>query len=176
VTREQVAKGGSVALQELQEQLTSTRSELADAKGRLSFFVRMDKDERDLAERIATLKLELAELQTSASSASQGALSTSAEINAQAYPAASPGDIVDAAVLMDPTKSAHAALDFKMRLGLLIAEDPEAFFARADKKQEDILSPEVWLEACKDLLGNVDQTLCRSLFDQMVIYIYIVSQ
>jgi len=133
----------------------------------------MDKDERDLAERIATLKLELAELQTLASSASQGALSTSAEINAQAYPAASAGDIVDAAVLMDPTKSAHAALDFKMRLGLLIAEDPEAFFARADKKQEDILSPEVWLEACKDLLGNVDQTLCRSLFDQMVIYIYI---
>ena len=53
----------------------------------------MDKDERDLAaERIATLKLELAELQTSAYSASQGALSTSAEITAQAYPAASPGD------------------------------------------------------------------------------------
>ena len=67
----------------LQEQLMSTRSQLAGAltreqvlTGRLAFFVKMDKDEKDLAERIATLKLELAELETSTFSASQGALST----------------------------------------------------------------------------------------------------
>ena len=70
-----------------------------------------------------------------------------------------------------PTKSDEAARDFKMRLGLRIAAGPDAFFALADTKQEDILSPEGWLEACKSSLGNVDETLCRSLFDQMVIYI-----
>jgi predicted nuclease with TOPRIM domain len=170
----------------LQEQLTSTRSELANAvtreqstTGRLSFLASMDKDEKDLAERIATLKLELTELETSAFSASQGALSTLVEITAQAYPADSPAQVlgdtpVEAAVLeMDLTKSDEAARDFKMRLGLRIAAGPDAFFALADTKQEDILSPEGWLEACKSSLGNVDETLCRSLFDQMVIYIYI---
>jgi hypothetical protein len=158
----------------LQKQLTSIRSELADAvtreqvvTGRLSFFVRMDKDEKDLAERIAKLKVELAELQTSASSASQGALITSAEITAQA---ASPAQVrhTPAAVLeIDPTKSAQAALDFKMRLGLRIAAGPEAFFALADTNQDDILTPEGWLEACKSSLGHVDETLCRSLFHEM---------
>ena len=64
---------------------------------------------------------------------------------------------------MDPTKSAQAALDFKMRLGLRIAAGPEAFFALADTKQDDILSPRGWLEACKSSLGNVDTALCLSL-------------
>ena len=73
---------------------------------------------------------------------------------------------------MDPTKSAQAALDFKMRLGLRIAAGPEAFFALADTKQDDILSPRGWLEACKSSLGNVDEALCLSLFDEMVIYVY----
>jgi hypothetical protein len=170
----------------LREQLTSTRCELADAvireqvaTGRLSVFVNMDKDEKDLAERIATLKRELAELETSACSASQGALSTLVETTAQAYPAASPAQVlgdtpVDAAVFeMDPTKSDEAARDFRMRLGMCIAAGPDAFFALADTKQEDILSPQGWLEACKSSLGNVDETLCRSIFDQMVIYIFI---
>jgi hypothetical protein len=164
----------------LREQLTSTRCELADAvireqvaTGRLSVFVNMDKDEKDLAERIATLKRELAELETSACSASQGALSTLVETTAQAYPAASPAQVlgdtpVDAAVFeMDPTKSDEAARDFRMRLGMCIAAGPDAFFALADTKQEDILSPQGWLEACKSSLGNVDETLCRSIFDQM---------
>ena len=170
----------------LREQLTSTRCELADAvireqvaTGRLSVFVNMDKDEKDLAERIATLKRELAELETSACSASQGALSTLVETTAQAYPAASPAQVlgdtpVDAAVFeMDPTKSDEAARDFRMRLGMCIAAGPDAFFALADTKQEDILSPQGWLEACKSSLGNVDEALCRSIFDQMVIYIFI---
>ncbi len=155
---------------ELQEQLTSTRCELADvtreqvATGRLSVFVNMHKDEKMLLERLAILKLELAELQTSGS---QGALSTSAQITAQAYRAASPAQVlgdrpVEAAVLeMDPTKSDEAARDFKMRLGLRIAAGPDAFFALADTKQEDKLSPQGWLEACKSSLGNVDETLCR---------------
>ena len=73
---------------------------------------------------------------------------------------------------MDPTKSAQAALDFKMRLGLRIAAGPEAFFALADTKQDDILSPRGWLEACKSSLGNVDEALCLSLFDERVIYVY----
>ena len=30
-----------------------------------------------------------------------------------------------------------------------------------DTKQEDKLSPQGWLEACKSSLGNVDETLCR---------------
>jgi regulator of replication initiation timing len=168
----------------LQEQLTSTRSQLAGAltreqvvTGRLAFFVKVDKDEKDLAERIAKLKLELAELQTSASSASQ--LSTSAQAHPAASPAQALGDTpVDAAVFeVDPTKSAHAALDFRMRLGLRIAAGPEDFFALADTK-DDKLSPQGWLEACKSSLGNVDEgnvdeALCRSLFDEMVIYIYI---
>ena len=64
---------------------------------------------------------------------------------------------------MDPTTSAQAALDFKMRLGLRIAAGPEAFFALADTKQDDILSPRGWLEACKSSLGNVDTALCLSL-------------
>jgi hypothetical protein len=160
----------------LQEQLTSMRSELADSvtreqvvTDRLSFFVRMDKDEKNMAERIAKLKVELADLQTSASSASQGALIASAEITAQA---ASPAQVrhtpVDCAVLeINPTKSAQAALDFKMRLGLRIAAGPEAFFALADTTQDDILTPQDWLEACKSSLGNVDETLCRSLFNEM---------
>ena len=170
----------------LQEQLTSTRSELANAvtreqsaTGRLSFLASMDKDEKDLAERIATLKLELTELETSAFSASQGALSTLVEITAQAYPADSPAQVlgdtpVEAAVLeMDLTKSDEAARDFRMRLGMCIAAGPDAFFALADTKQEDILSPQGWLEACKSSLGNVDErnvdeALCRSLFDEMV--------
>jgi FtsZ-binding cell division protein ZapB len=164
----------------LQEQLTSTRSQLAGAltreqvvTGRLAFFVKMDKDEKDLAERIAKLKLELAELQTSASSASQ--LSTSAQAHPAASPAQALGDTpLDAAVFeVDPTKSAHAALDFRMRLGLRIAAGPEDFFALADTK-DDKLSPQGWLEACKSSLGNVDEgnvdeALCRSLFDEMVI-------
>jgi ribosomal protein L29 len=54
----------------------------------------MAKDKKDLAERIATLKLELAELEMSACSASQGALSTLVEITAQAYPAASPAQVL----------------------------------------------------------------------------------
>lgn len=56
---------------------------------------------------------------------------------------------VEAAVLeMDPTKSAQAALDFKLRLGLRIAAGPEAFHALADTKQDDILSPQVgWRRA-----------------------------
>ena len=62
---------------------------------------------------------------------------------------------------MDPTKSDEAARDFKMRLGLRIAAGPDAFFALADTKQEDKLSPQGWLEACKSSLGNVDETLCR---------------
>ena len=73
---------------------------------------------------------------------------------------------------MDPITSAQAALDFKMRLGLRIAAEPEAFFtqaARSDKKQEDTLSPEGWLEACKSLLGNVDQTLYRSLYNKEMV-------
>ncbi len=88
----------------------------------------MDKDVQDLAERIATLKLELAELETSACSAAQRALSTLVEITAQAYPDASPAQVLDdtpveAAVLeMDPTKIDEAAQDFKMRLGLRIAD------------------------------------------------------
>ena len=88
-------------------------------------------------------------------------------------PAASPAQVlgdtpVEAAVLeMDPTKSDEAARDLKMRLGMCIAAGPDAFFALADTKQEDILSPQGWLEACKSSLGNVDETLCRSLFDQM---------
>ena len=56
---------------------------------------------------------------------------------------------------------------------MCIAAGPDAFFALADTKQEDILSPQGWLEACKSSLGNVDETLCRSIFDQMVIYIFI---
>ena len=58
---------------------------------------------------------------------------------------------VEAAVLeMDPTKSAQAALDFKMRLGLRIAAGPEAIFALAGTKQDDILSLQgLPLEACK---------------------------
>jgi len=137
---------------ELREQLTSTRCELADAvtreqvaTGRLSVFVNMDKDEKILLERLATLKLELAELQTSGS---QGALSTRAQITAQSYPASSPAQVlgdtpVEAAVLeMDPTKSDEAVWDFKMRLGLRIAAGPDAFFALADTKQEDKLSPQ----------------------------------
>ena len=155
----------------LREQLTSTRCELADAvtreqvaTGRLSVLVNMDKDEKDLAERIATLKLELAELETSACSASQGALSTLVESTAQAYPAASPAQVlgdtpVEAAVLeMDPTKSDEAARDFKMRLGMRIAAGPDAFFALADTKQEDKLSPQGWLESCKSSLVNVEET------------------
>jgi len=55
----------------------------------------------------------------------------------------------------------EAARDFKMRLGLRIAAGPDAFFALADTKQEDKLSPQGWLEACKSSLGNVDETLCR---------------
>ena len=169
-----------LALQCLCTKLTSTRSQLAGAltreqvvTGRLAFFVKMDKDEKDLAERIAKLKLELAELQTSASSASQ--LSTSAQAHPAASPAQALGDTpVDAAVFeVDPTKSAHAALDFRMRLGLRIAAGPEDFFALADTK-DDKLSPQGWLEACKSSLGNVDEgnvdeALCRSLFDEMVI-------
>ena len=98
---------------------------------------------------------------------------------AQAYPAASPAQVlgdtpVEAAVLeMDPTKSDEAARDFKTRLGLRIAAGPEVFFTLADTKQDDILSPQGWLEACKSSLGNVDEALCRSIFDQMVIYIFI---
>jgi septal ring factor EnvC (AmiA/AmiB activator) len=101
----------------LQEQLTSTRSELANAvtreqsaTGRLSFLASMDK------ERIATLELELAELETSACSASHGALITLVDTTAQAYPGASPAQVlgdtpVEAAVLeMDPTKSMPFAL------------------------------------------------------------------
>ena len=84
----------------------------------------VDSDEEDessstsccavVAPATATLKLELAELETSACSASQGALSTLVETTAQAYPAARPaapaqvlGDTpVEAAVLeMDPTTS-----------------------------------------------------------------------
>ena len=139
---------------ELQEQLTSTRCELADvtreqvATGRLSVFVNMHKDEKMLLERLAILKLELAELQTSASSASQ--LSTSAQAHPAASPAQALGDTpLDAAVFeVDPTKSAQAALDFKLRLGLRIAAGPEAFHALADTKQDDILSPQVgWRRA-----------------------------
>ena len=68
----------------------------------------------------------------------------------------------------DPTKSEQDTGDFKMRLPLQIAADPEAFFALADTTQEDSLSPEEWLEACKRSLGNADETECRALFDEMV--------
>jgi hypothetical protein len=64
---------------------------------------------------------------------------------------------------MDPTTSEQAEINFKMRLGLRIAAGPEAFFALADTKQDDILSPRGWLEACKSSLGNVDTALCLSL-------------
>jgi predicted RNase H-like nuclease (RuvC/YqgF family) len=79
----------------LQEELTKTRSELADAatrerfvKDRLAVVDRMDKDEKDLADKVTALKLQLADLQTSASSASQGASSTSVEITDEVFPAA----------------------------------------------------------------------------------------
>ena len=42
----------------------------------------------------------------------------------------------------DPTKSEQDIGDFKMRLRLRIAADPEAFFALADTTQDDSLSPE----------------------------------
>ena len=92
----------------------------ASCDSQTCIFCQMDKDEKDLLERIEKLKIELAELQTSASSASQ--LSTSAESTAQTHPASSPAQVlgdtlVDAAVFeMDPTKNSHATLDFKMRL------------------------------------------------------------
>jgi len=134
----------------------------------------VDSDEEDESSSTSCCAVVArAELETSACSASQGALSTLVETTAQAYPAASPAQVlgdtpVEAAVLeMDPTKSHEAARDFKMRLGLRIAAGPDAFFALADTKQEDKLSPQGWLEACKSSLGNVDETLCRSLFDQM---------
>ena len=58
--------------------------------------------------------------------------------------------------------------DFKMKLRLRIAADPEAFFALADTTHDDSLSPEEWLEACRSSLGNADETECRALFDEMV--------
>ena len=54
-----------------------------------------------------------------------------------------------------------------MKLRLRIAADPEAFFALADTTQDDSLSPEEWLEACRSSLGNADETECRALFDEM---------
>ena len=54
-----------------------------------------------------------------------------------------------------------------MRLRLRIAADPEAFFALADTTQDDSLSPEEWLEACRSSLGNADETECRALFVEM---------
>jgi hypothetical protein len=68
----------------------------------------------------------------------------------------------------DPTKSEQDTGDFKMKLRLRIAADPEAFFAIADTTQDDSLSPEEWLEACRSSLGNADETECRALFDEMV--------
>jgi len=64
-----------------------------------------------------------------------------------------------------PTKSEQDIGNFKMRLCLRIAADPEAFFALADTAQDDSLSPEEWLEACRSSLGNADETECRALFD-----------
>jgi hypothetical protein len=139
---------------------------------------------RALQERVHALEQQLASAAAAAApattaSASVGVLQVLAlqqQVALLACPAASdaPPPAVsppeDEVLETDPTKSEHDDQDtgnFKMGLRLRIAADPEAFFALADTTQDDSLSPEEWLESCRNSLGNADETECRALFDEM---------
>ena len=85
---------------------------------------------RALRERVRALEQQLASTATAAAPATTASASV---------------DFPQGVLETDPTKSEQDTGDFKMKLRLRIAADPEAFFALADTTQDDSLSPEQWL-------------------------------